>query len=217
MVEEPAGDSETEEEAPEVEIPDGVDYTQEVPLRDGTKVTLSELKDHYQDSQARTLEHQERENALIARQAELTELAQHVQLPPQQVEVIKQQQEQYLTQQHELMMQAMPELNDKATFTKVKQGIMDLANEYGVADIVGQVSDHRVVKLLKDFAELRGSIKAAKDNVKPLRSKDPKAQKAPVGKPDAAAMAANRASHSGQMADKLAAVNALISTPQRKR
>lgn len=215
----PTGDSETESEAqpePEAEVPDGIDYAKEVPLRDGTKVTLGELKDHYQDRQARILETQERENALNTQMQELTDLAQYVQLPPQQMEVIKARQEQYLTQQHQLMLQAMPELNDKAAFTKAKQGIMSLASEYGVQDIVANVSDHRVVKLLKDFVELRDSIKAAKDNVKPLRSSEPKAVNKPAGKPDAAAQAALRAATTHKMGDQIAAISALI-TPQRKR
>ena len=217
---EQTGDSETEEEAEAAPEPEkdesGIDYAKEVPLRDGTKVTLGELKDHYQDRQARILETQERENALNTRMQELTDLAQYVQLPPQQMEVIKARQEQYLTQQHQLMLQAMPELNDKAAFTKVKQGIMGLASEYGVQDIVAQVSDHRVVKLLKDFVELRDSIKAAKDNVKPLRSSEPKAVNKPAGKPDAAAQAALRAATTHKMGDQIAAISALIS-PQRKR
>lgn len=210
---EPVGDDETNEEAPDeipAEVPDGIDYSAEVPMQDGSKVTLGALKDAYQDSQRNVLELQERENALMVKYNEVNELSQYTQLPPERLEAIKQQQQQYLQQQHEQMLAVMPELNDQAVFTKTKEGIMNLASEYGVQEIVAGVSDHRVVKLLNDFVKLRNSIKTAKDNVKPLRSKEPKAINKSVGKVDAATNAAQRAAQTGNRRDQQAAVEALL-------
>jgi len=210
---EPVGDDDTSEEAQEevqAEVPDGIDYSAEVPMQDGSKVTLGALKDAYQDSQRNLLELQERENAVMAKYNEVNDLSQYTQLPPERLEAIKQQQQQYLQQQHEQMLAVMPEFNDQAVFTKAKEGIMGLAKEYGVQEIVSGVSNHRVVKLLNDFVKLRASIKTAKDNVKPLRSKEPKAVNKSIGKVDAATNAANRAAQTGSRGDQIAAINALL-------
>ena len=213
-VEEPVRDDETSEEPleaePEAEMQDGIDYSVEVPMSDGSKVKLGELKDHYQDAQRHVLELQERENAVMAKYNEVNELAQYTQLPPQQLETIRRQQQDYLQQEHQKMLAAIPELADQAQFVKVKEGIYNLAAEYGITDLVSQVTDHRVVKMLNDFSKLRNSIKAAKDNVKPLRSKEPKASNKAGGKADAATNAINRAKETGRTGDQIAAINALL-------
>jgi hypothetical protein len=213
--EELIGDDETTEEAveqdtTEAEKPDGVDYSAEIPLSDGSKIKLGELKDHYQSAQKHQLEVIERENAVMTRMNELSELAQHVQLPPQQVAMIKQQQEQYLMAEHQRMLDAIPEFRDKAAFTEARNAIQDMAAEYGIQDQVAQITDHRIVKMLHDYARLRGQIKAAKENVKPLRSSEPQAKQKPAGKPDMAAIMANKAKQTGNRGDKLAAINALL-------
>ena len=207
---EPTGDSETDEEAPEVEIPDGVDYEQEVTMSDGSKLTLGALKDAYQNQQTQTLEIQERENAVMAQMAEMQELSQYTQLPPDKVAMIRQRQEQYMAEQHGLMLTAIPAFKDQAVFAEAKKGIEGLAAEYGIQDTVAKVTDHRVVKLLHDFATLRQGIRAAKDNVKPLRSSDPKAHSKPAGKINAATAAAQLAAKTGSKGDQMAAIDALL-------
>ena len=209
------GDVETEDEEAaaeeaEEEIPDGVDYAAEIPMSDGSKVTLGALKDAYQDSQKQLLDLQARENALMEKYSEVNELTQYTQLPPEQQEKIKAQQQRYLEQQHELMLEAIPAFRDQAAFTTAKAGITALAAEYGITQLVGQVTDHRVVKLLHDFATLRNGIRSAKDAVKPLRSKEPKAISRSAGKMDKAALAAQQAAKTGSKGDAIRAVSALL-------
>jgi len=211
---EPVGDDDTDEETleaePEAEVPDGVDYSAEIPMSDGSRVKLGELKDHYQAHQKHTLELQERENALMNQMNELSAVSQHVQLPPEQLAVIKGRQEEHLKREHQRMLDVIPEFRDQTAFTEAKKGIESLAAEYGIQDAVAQIADHRIVKLLNDFARLRSGIKAAKDNVKPLRSKDPKAQNRAAGKIDPAQQAAQRAAQTGRRADQISAVSALL-------
>lgn len=207
------GDTNTEEEAQDdnqAETQDGIDYGVEVPMSDGSKVTLGALKDAYQDSQRNVLQLQERENALMQKYDEVNQLSQHVQLPPQAREAIRQQQEQYLQQQHQLMLQVMPELSDQAVFTATKEGIMSLAKEYGVVDIVAGVSDHKVVKLLNDFVKLRNSIRTAKENVKPLRSTEPAGKQKPASQGNPAERAAARARQTNRHGDRIEAISALL-------
>jgi hypothetical protein len=207
------GDANTGKEAQDdtkAETQDGIDYSAEVPMSDGSKVTLGALKDAYQDSQRNVLQLQERENALMQKYDEVNQLSQHVQLPPQALEAIRQQQQQYLQQQHQLMLQVMPELGDQAVFTATKEGIMSLAKEYGVVDIVAGVSDHRVVKMLRDFANLRSSIRTAKENVKPLRSTEPAGKNKPASQGNPAERAAARARSTNRHADRIEAISALL-------
>jgi hypothetical protein len=215
--EELIGDDETEvkqetaeESGAEDENLHGVDYDAEIPLSDGSKIKLGELKDHYQSAQKHRLDVIERENAVMARMNELSELAQHVQLPPQQVAMIKQQQEQYLMTEHQRMLEAIPEFREQAAFTAARNAIQDMAAEYGIQDQVAQITDHRIVKMLHDYARLRGQIKAAKENVKPLRSSEPVAKQKAAGKPDMAALMANKAKQTRNRGDQLAAINALL-------
>jgi hypothetical protein len=212
---EPIGDDETEqeaapEEAPEPEKDDGVDYSAEIPMSDGSKVNLGALKDAYQDSQAQTLAIQERENVVMSQMNELQEMSQYTQLPPEKMQAIKQQQERYMNEQHGLMLEAIPEFKDQATFAEAKKGIEALATEYGISDAVAQIADHKIVKLLNDFAKLRQGIKAAKDNVKPLRSKEPKSRNRAAGKVDATTAAAQQAAKTGSRSDQIRAINELL-------
>jgi len=201
----PDGDVEAEEEAP------GVDYSLDVPMTDGTKVKLGELKDHYQQYQSKLLEFSERENALMSKYQQVQDMAQYAQnIPPEKLQEIQQHQRQYLEQQHNLMLEAMPEFKDANTFKTAKDSIFAMAKEYGVEDVIGQVTDHRIVKMLRDYAQLREGIRAAKGAVKPIRSTEPKGQKAPAGKPDAFAQAAARAKETGHPRDQIAAVSALF-------
>jgi hypothetical protein len=212
-----AGDSETEletEEEAEPEVDDeessGVDYSAVVPMSDGSKVTLGELKDHFQDQQSKTLELQERENALMSQMNEMQEMSQYTQLPPEQLAVIKGRQEQYLQQQHGLMLEAIPAFKDPTAFTEAKKGIDQLAIDYGIQEAVAGISDHKIVKLLHDFASLRSGIKAAKDNVKPLRSKEPRAKTKSPGKLNKVDALAKQARQSGSKSDQIAAIDALL-------
>jgi hypothetical protein len=210
---EPTGDSDTEEEGTEEtqeETPDGVDYDLAVPIANGDPVTLGQLKDHWQDSQKNIVELQERENAVMQQMNELQEMSQYTQLPPEKLAVIKQQQEQYLAKEHSLMLEAIPAFKDQTAFVEAKKGIDALATEYGIQEQIANVSDHRIVKMLHDFATLKSNIKSAANNVKPLRSKTPQSRNKAAGKVDAATAAQLRAAKTGNPQDQLAAIDALL-------
>jgi hypothetical protein len=215
-VDEPVREDDTDqeeaaqEEAVEVEIPDTVDYKAEIPMSDGSKVSLGELKDHYQDQQGKILEMQERENAIAAQMNEVQEMAQYAQLPPEKVEQIRQEKQRYMSNQHEMMLKTMPELNDQAQFTAAKTRMFELAKEYGVVEEVGNWSNHKLIKLLNDHAKLREGIKSATSNVKPLRKREPTAKTKSVGKVNKVDALAKQARQSGSKGDQIAAIEALL-------
>lgn len=210
---EPGAEAQPEEEAeqaePEAEQPEGVDYKQSIPLSDGTKITLGELKDHYQAHASNLAALIERENQVMAKHSELQEMAQYLQLPPEVRERIEAQQRQHLQAQHGLMIGAIPEWKDPAAFEKGRAAIFGLGEEYGVD--LSKVTDHKVVKMLHDFARLRAAITTAKANVKPVRAQAPRPTpaKAPSGNPDLQT-AIQTAKRTGNHNDQVAAVDLLL-------
>lgn len=216
---EAGGDTETGAEAtPEQETeqvkaegeeqPEGVDYKLAVPLSDGSKITLGELKDHYQAHASNLAALIERENQVLTKHAELQELSQFLQLPPELHEKITQQQRAHLQAQHGLMIGAIPEWQDAAAFERGRAAIFDLGTEYGV-DLT-RVSDHKVVKMLHDFARLRSAVKTAKANVKPVKAPEPRAMPSKAqGNPDLQNAIAT-AKRTGNYNDQAAAVDMLL-------
>jgi len=199
--------------ADEVETPDhGIDYTLEVPRTDGTNLSLGALKDHYQDYAAKVDALTTRENGVMQQINEAQELLAMTRAVPAHLqEKIRQDQAHYLESQHNLMLQVMPDMGDAAVFNQVKADIFALAKEYGVTDVVGQVADHRVVKMLRDFAHLRQQLRTVKDNVKPIRNDEPKAKAASKSNHNADvnhAMAI--AQKSGTNAAQIAAISMLL-------
>lgn len=204
----PSGDAETDV----TDDPEGgsaVDYKQEIPMTDGTKVPLGELKDHYQQYQAKTAELITRENEVMAKRNEVNDLIGYVQnLPPELVQQIQGQQRAYLEREHSRMLEVLPEFRDPVQFKAAQAGIFALAQEYGVKDVIGQVTDHRIVKMLHDFARLKAGISKAKAEVRKVKTNDPKATKPAPTKGSDAAIA--QAKKSGTKGDQIAAVSALL-------
>lgn len=201
-------EQEAEQAEAEAEQPGAVDYKQEIPLSDGTKVTLGELKDHYQAHAANLAALIDRENQVMQRHSELQEMAQYLQLPPEVKQQIEAQQRDYLQAQHGLMIGAIPEWKDAAAFEKGRTAIFDLGKEYGVD--LSKVTDHKVVKMLHDFARLKGAIRTAKASVKPVRAPEPRpAPSRAQGNPDLQNAIAT-AKRTGNHNDQVQAVDMLL-------
>lgn len=207
-----AKESETDADAdPETDDPDAktVDYTQEIPLSNGTKVTLGALKDAYQAFDTKELALIERENNVMSRNRELQELAQYLDLPPQKRAEIQRNQAEFMREQHTLMLDAIPEWKDQAAFEKGRAAIFQLGKEYRVD--LSQIADHGAVKLLYDYHRLREAVKAAKATVKAVKTTEPKAIPRQVQhKASELSNAVATAKRTGNIADQLSAVDMLI-------
>lgn len=201
-------DKDPETGAEEGEEPAGIDYKQQIPLSNGEKVTLGELKDFYQQQDAKLADLIDRENKVMQQYSELQELGQYLQLPPEKRQQIAQQQAEHLQQQHGLMLAAIPEWKDQAVFEKSRMAIFDLGKEYGV-DLT-QVTDHKVVKMLHDFARLKGAVKAVKGQVKQVRTPEPKAVAIKPQQGAELATAISTAKKTRNEADQVKAVEMLL-------
>lgn len=187
----------------------GIDYAQEVPLSNGEKLSIGALKDFYQGYAQKELAMVERENQVMTQYQELQEMTQYLQLPEEARQVIAQRQTDYLREQHGLMLQAIPEWKEQAVFEQARGQIFALGKEYGVD--LSHVADHRVVKMLNDYAKLRSSIRQAKATVKPMKAQEPRAPvRQPPGRAADLQTAVSRAQQTGNVKDQLAAVDMLL-------
>lgn len=213
----PAGGDGGDTEQPEPETADAeqpekaaIDYSAEVPMADGSKVKLGELKDYWQQQQQHVADLIERENQTLVQQEHAELLLSYVQdLPPHVRQAALQQAQEDYTSGLQRLQSMIPETKTDAGMIRVKESIHGLVSEYGVnprwAD---KITDPVAIKMLHDYARLKASIKAAKDNVKPLRSDAPKGKR--PGAEDATAAAVQRAKLSNSQDDKLAAIDKLL-------
>lgn len=210
----PKAGEESEEgdpDEPETEDPEEAKrfYAQEVKLSNGETMTIGALKDLAQDFQTQTASLIERENRVMTQYNDLQEMAQYMNLPAEKQQEIAQRQIQHLREQHAAMLEVIPEFKDRAAFEKGRAAMFDLGKEYGVD--LSKVADHRVVKMLHDFCRLKAGIRSAKENVKQIRTPEPKAQQRQLnGKGTDLTNAISRAKASGNQADQQRAVELLL-------
>lgn len=136
-------------------------YAIEVPMANGESLTLGQLKDiaGKQDEQTvRELEFEEtrakREQELLRAQGELTELM--AVLPknavnPEVLQRISEKHEATLQRERAATLQVIPEWNDEAKRTDEITEIVKYLEGYGLSmNYLTQVSDHRMLKLIRD-------------------------------------------------------------------
>jgi len=163
----------TEQEAAD-DKPD-IDYDMEIPLGDGRDpVTLSSMKDAYQNLERvrDTLDTQRM--SLLAQEQELNTFMQTtgVEIPKGFQEHMQKQQEQHLGAQHDLMMQMIPEAQDKEGFTNMRAGIAEVAKASNFTEQeIAQINDARVIHVLNRLAKLEARAKSAQETVVQLKKK----------------------------------------------
>jgi hypothetical protein len=189
-----------------------IDYTQEVPLSNGEKVTLGALKDAYQAQAQQVLAITEREQTVARQLAEVRDLTEALQaLPPEKVEQVIQDRREYARQQHQAMLDAIPAWKDAGKFEAGRKAIHDLAESYGpdAQQMVGQLVNATAVRMLHDYATLRAAVKAAAATTKPVTQPKPTTQ--PVTSPqDQTAALINRARQTKTAGDQQAAIHSLL-------
>ena len=83
-------------------------------------------------------------------------------IPPGLQQQATQKQNEHLQREQAAMLKAMPEWNDRETYDRDRSAILEVAGQYGFSESdVGQIMDHRAVKLLRDMARLSTKIEDA--------------------------------------------------------
>ena len=190
----------------------GLDYGMQVPITGGEPVTLGELKDAYQNQQSAKLDLIERENAVVREREQANLLLSYIdQLPPHIVEAAKERAVTDYQQELAILHEAIPESRTPEGAKVMKESIYRLAEEYGVPkQAIDQIKNAVTVKMMYDFARLKESIKAAKANVKPLRSESTKATPGAIGTKSELQGKIDRARSTRSHADETSAVDALL-------
>jgi hypothetical protein len=175
----------TEAEKPEAVAPDApekdaVDYGMQVPITGGEPVTLGVLKDHYQNHQAAMLEVQDRENVILRKSQDIEQLMSFLdELPPAAVELAKARRQAVYAAEMPKLAAAIPGINTAEGAREVVKVMAEAAKDYGISeDELRMVMDSRYIKWMYDAARQTKAIREARNNVKPLRSDQPKAQHA---------------------------------------
>ena len=156
-------------------------YGPEVPLGDELDpVTLGALKDTYQDAQrieSKRLELEEDrsdfQNEMIRARGELAELINLLgpgAITPELVNRAQQMHADTLDEQRRQLVGLFPEWKDPEAFQAGQDFILASVEEYGFgrADLNG-IHDHRVTKLLHDFARMKQRIANANQKAKDMR------------------------------------------------
>jgi organic radical activating enzyme len=199
-----------EEPVKVAEKPDTLDYSIKVPITGGEPVTLGELKDAYQSTQAATLELVERENKVMSQLEKAQTLLSYIsELPPHIVEAAKAE----VTQDYESQMtklgNILPDVKTAEGTRQVRAALYTLGEEYGIPNrVVDGIKDALTIKMMYDYARLKQSVKAARDNVKPLRSESPRAGSA--SKQSETDLLISKAKTTRSDADQLKAIDALL-------
>lgn len=187
-----------------------IDYGMKVPITGGEPVTLGELKDAWQNKQAALLEVQDRENAILRKSQDIEQLMSFMdQLPPGAVELAKQRREAMYAQELPKLAAAIPGINTAEGAREVVSIMAEAAKDYGISeDELRMVMDSRYIKWMYDAARQAKAIREAKQNVKPLRSDQPKAQSA--AKSSEIELLTAKAKRSRNTVDEARAVDALL-------
>lgn len=193
-----------------------VDYAMEIPLADGSTVTLGALKDAYQDTRDRELDLQERENKMIERAVEQDRVLKYFdQLPPQLRYRAAQDLDEHIRRESDGVLDLIPTWRHEDARTVDHGLILELAASYGMkAEVAAELkypSDRRIVKMLRDFSRLKASVKQARLQAKqdPAPSSKIKPNRTDVTQGNAQALA-DKAKQSRSRADEIAAVGALL-------
>ena len=181
-------DAEPEMEAEGDETPE-IDYDLEleIPLPDGAQpIKLGELKDAYVEQQRNQVALTERENAVMRKYDEINQVMQVVgEIPPELQEQARQMHAAQMQSEHNPQMQAIPEMDTRDGFIRVKEAVLPVLNDYGVtAEQAAMITDHRVIKMAYDLSKQRAAQETAKQAVEKAKpAKMPKGKRVmPAGK-----------------------------------
>lgn len=209
----PEPEKEEAEAPPDAPEKAEVDYGMQVPITGGEPVTLGELKDAWQDRQAAKLELIERENAVTRGMEQANALFNYIgNLPPDVVELAGRQAEMDKAEQLGILHRTIPETRTPEGAEAIKQSLYALSAEYDTpVRAIDEIKHAGVIRMLRDYVALKASIKAARDNVKPLRSDNPTARpSAPAAPSSDLQRAIARAKQTGSKQDAADAIDQLL-------
>ena len=199
-------------------------YGLEVSLGDGLEpVKLGALKDQHQEvarvEQSRTdldAERSDFQNEMIRTRQEISELVQLIgiqNLPPAFVAKAQQAHVENIDKQRTELLAVKPEWKDDQVYQAAQAEILEAVEEYGFGrGDLDTVQDHRLTKLLHDFAVLKKRVTRANAKAKEIRGQASKrgSSKAPPSEGRQLADKLTRARESSDSSTKVSAISELL-------
>jgi hypothetical protein len=154
-------------------------------------VTLGALKDSFKDLQDLGQKQQdfekqslERENEFLRARQELSHLVQQMpELPKDFQQQMAEQQRAVLQREQQALLAAIPEMADQTQAQVVNERVFNVGREYGFSAVeLGYIQDHRIVKLVNDYAKLKERFASADAQAKKVASAPKKPAKASQAK-----------------------------------
>ena len=191
-----------------------IDYELEIPMPDGRDaMKLGELKDKVVELSRTEQQLIERENAIMRERDELTAIMQQVkpeEIPPQVQQKMAEHQAQHLQREHEAMIAAIPEMAEKTGFDKVRESVSRVFEQYGAADVVNQVMDHRLIQMAYDLDRLQTEKQQALETAQQVKKAAKRVGSKPSKRKDSKAELHERVKNSRNDDAKLAYIDQLL-------
>jgi len=201
-------------------------YDLEVPLRDGAEpVTLGTMKDRMQESEDLIGLRSELDDRRSSFENEMMRARQELQrvvellptVPPALIEQAQQAHIAHVERERVALLSIKPEWRDPAAFASAKDAMLEVCAPYGFTRLdLDLVIDHRLTKLLHDFASLKQRVDRASASFKAVQTQQNRGgQKQSASQKVATAQAATKAAaQDGTPAQKTAAVDAILRQQQ---
>ena len=151
-------------------------YSVEIAIGGGEEpMTLGALKDAYKDFkhlESNKAEFQKQqltgENELMRARQEFAQLAQMLpEITPEMQQAAQKAQQANLVKEQQALLKAIPEMADTQQAQVVNERVFKMGQEYGFSPVeLGYIQDHRVIKLVNDFAKLQERLSQADVNSK---------------------------------------------------
>lgn len=139
-----------------------IDYELEIPIAGEDSVTLSVLKDEYQQRAQLQAQFLKEKNDFANERVGLAELVQMLEptLNPQQMAAVKQQRARTLHVEHEKLLASFPQWSDATVKQNDSKAMRELCAEYGITEReFRSVGDHRMIRVLHDFADMLRKVR----------------------------------------------------------
>lgn len=200
--------------------PPAIDYDLEIPIggSDAEVQTLGSLKDFYKehkgwqaDRDTWNVQRIEQENQQLLARQHLTAMAERLaKVDPKLLEMAHGQMKVDMQREQAQLLEIRPEWADPAKKEAARNMHVGLLQEYGLDREYAAITDHRIIKLIDDYAVIKRQRDQAREQLQKselTKGQKPKAQS--VSKADAKRSMVNRAK-GGSQTDKIAAISTLI-------
>jgi hypothetical protein len=142
---------------------------------DSEEVTVGQLKDVYQDARAQRNRYEKERAELATERALISEMLKTGKpMDQESIGRLETARQERMAQEHQAVLQAIPEWSDPETFKTDRQEIVKYVSRYGFSEAeVAAIDQSRLVRLLHRYAQLEARAEKGAKAVKAIKRKQP--------------------------------------------